>query len=508
MAKLKKHTFVINYKIRCHFSENIIMQDSKLINTLKLVSAEDLKGIKNLVSSELLIKGSYRKECEDLFLFIINYYPLFDDASLDKSNVLHIIFKGSDSKVNRLEKTMTNLLHIVEYYIAHFVRSNSYDNVKINLELSTFYRENKMPQRSEPFLQKARNILQEETTRLNVEYYYWLDKLNAEKIATIRANGEKISIDQHSDLFASSFEFSILLTVENFAKTTLLKFQLDEDFFNDLSTIITKNERLSQNVLIRLNLLLLWLFKTIREEGFLAHLQAFEALFDSNFSIIHTDSVSFFSSAKRACLSARHNFFFNNESLNLLVNNYKKDLALGFLLTEGYIQASTAINIVNNALKLKQNEWVKDFLNQYEHCIGLQYENRKEILNYCWSQYYFAERIYDKAEALCNIYYENIIYLITTKRLQIKIRFQKKEYMILESEIEAFKVYLHRQLKHKKTISEDFFTLNNSFVDAVKQIYALTLNPNPDKKDRLFQKIQKGKYSDQDWLLEKLSETK
>jgi hypothetical protein len=487
------------------------MQESKLIVTLKLLKKEEIEGVARLLASELLLKGSAKRDCESLLNFLLPFYPDFEDDVLLKENVLDIIFKDSNSKINRLEKTMSALLQVIEYYIVHFVIEQSFEPMRFNLELSKFYKEKGMPLRSEPFLLKVTQGLNNQSNHLEPAYYYWNNQHNEERISINQAKKENTNSEQYVELFYANFEYGILLSIESLAKVVFLQRQFTtstERALFDLDDTIKRNTSLNNNPLIKLYFLALWMFKNYREEIFNNLLFEFNELFDEFYHKLKDKEAYFLSGIRRVCIAAMHNFYFNEHSNMLTLNNYKSDLTKGLLFGEGYIHSSTASNIVNTSLKLKENDWVKYFLENYSDKIGFQHENREAIVQFCWAQYYFAEKQYDKAEENTNVYLENISYFITTRRMKIKIYFERKEYWVLESELEAFKIYLYRQYKQKNAIKEDTFIANNSFVDALKQIYHLMYSFNATKKKNLIAKLETGKYSEQDWLLEKAKQLK
>jgi hypothetical protein len=121
----------------------------------------------------------------------------------------------------------------------------------------------------------------------------------------------------------------------------------------------------------------------------------------------------------------------------------------------------------------------------------------------CWSFYYFAEKDYDKAEQITLVHFNEVLYHIATRRIRIKLFFEREEYDLMYSELDSLKVYLYRQFKQKQSILEEHFEANNNFVDYLKNIYLLIYEKNTIKKDKLFDKLNTNKCSDKDWLLEK-----
>ena len=488
------------------------MNQSKLLNTIKILAKNELQGVKELLDTNLLLKGAYKKECIDLFNYIMRYVDNFEHQDLAKAVALKRVFPDSpQSKVNRLEKTMTALLHVVEYYIIHFLKQDKYKEIQDNHTLAAFYRERKQFSRSDNTFQRAKISLQEKENVIDTDYYYW-KCLMAEAVVDyedIKAKG--LSKENILALFDSLNEHSILKTLEWLSKV-VLKRQYFEDYdlavFHRLDAIIDKQEIYKKNPLLRLYQLELWMFITILEERFVPYYEEYTQLFIESQLNLDPYLVYSFATRERTRLVHRYTTQPNEQNLRFLFDTYNRHLATGVLLLNGRIHSNAAVNLINYAIKLKEITWVKLFLEEWEDKIGTYDDNNSEVLALCWAMYYFANKQYKKVEENIAINFENIFYGLNAKRFRIKIHFERSEFDQMYQEVEAFKVYLFRTIKPKKGLSQAHFTWNNNFITLLKQLYTLKFNPNSIKKKQLRERITNKVCSDKEWLMEKIEELK
>ncbi len=488
------------------------MNQSKLLNTIKILTKNELQGVKELLDTNLLLKGSYKKECVDLFNYIIRYTGDFEHQDLAKSIALKRVFHDSpQSKVNRLEKTMTALLHVVEYYIIHFLKQDKYKDIHDNHILAAFYRERKQFSRSDNTFQKAKISLQEKENVLDIDYYYW-KSLMAEAVLDYEdMKTRQLSKENILSLFDSLNEHSILKTLEWLSKI-VLKRRYFEDYdlaiFHRLDKVINAQEIYKKNPLLRLYQLELWMFITILEDSFVPYYEEYTQLFIESQHSLDPYLVYSFATRERTRLVHRYSTLINQQNLRFLFDTYQRHLESGTLLLDGRIHSSAAVNVINFAIRLDEIVWVKHFLEKWEDKIGTYNDNITEVLRICWAMYYFANKQYGKAETSLKISFENTFYALSAKRFRIKIHFERSEFDQMYQELDAFKIFLFRTIKPNNDVPKAHFTWNNNFVALLKQIYSLRFSPNSTKKKQLLERINNKVCSDKEWLLEKIEALK
>jgi hypothetical protein len=486
------------------------MQKSKLLNTIKILTIEDLDNVKNLLKSEMILKGAYRKECENLLSYILLYFGDFENKDLNKEEVVGKIFEKTTISVNRLEKTMSALLNVIEFYLVHFYDGHKKDEVNHDLAISRFYRENTLQQRSEVFVTDAENILKADNNILDVTFFYQKSMVVEERHVLSLLNNLANNEDAYLNVILQFREFAIVKELELIFKTVYNLHVFSPtliELINKLSLEIEAEERFHENELIRLYKNAIAMFQYHKEDSFYEYYE----LYLSNLSIfdsrLEEKTRLQFATAQRVCLVYRYNYQMNKYNMTILFDTYKEHLELNYIIQSNRIFGSIATNMVIYATKLGQNEWAKYFLETYNTQIGYLNENQEEIVQLCWSIYYFANKEYEYAEKNILPKYANIYNTLIVRRMRIKIYYETDELDLIVYEIESFKQFVYRHFD-KKEINEDHYDANRLFLDRLKQILKLKFNPNQTKKEKLKEKILGQKCSDQDWLIEKANNIK
>lgn len=496
---------LLNFAYKNNFTSHLgIMFNSKLINSLKILSAKEFEGIEELLETNLLLKGSYKHECVSLFAFLKHYFPDFQHRDLEKDVVLKHLYP-SGAKINRLEKAMTALLHIVEYYIIHFLKKDKFLEVSNQLTLASFYRERKQFARSEAAYKKAISSLDDSKETIDTEYFYWKSLLAEEAVAFDDIRGE-LNKEHILEKFDRMNEYAVLKLLEQLCKTVLKRsyFEAHElAFFEKLNEIIDSQPICQSNILIRLHQLELKMFCAYLEDKFVFLYEDYLRVFLENSHLFDTKIVYSFAARERTCLVYRYTKQPNEQNLRYLFDTYKRHLDNGALLLNGRIHSSAAINIMNYSLRLDERSWLRVFLDKWKEKLGAHDDNNEEVRRFCYAMYYFAEKQFPQAEDNILPHYENILLLLITRRLKIKIHFERNEFNRMFHEIDAFKIYLFRNVKTKKGLPNAHFEWNNNFITILKKIYALKFKKNKNDKQRLIERIQTSHCSDKEWLLDK-----
>jgi hypothetical protein len=482
------------------------MQDSKLIETFKMLKDEEMNGIRCLLNTDLLIKGVPRKECLLLFDFIYSFYPYLNHEKLDKKITLQQVFDDQSGKINRLEKIMTNLLSVTEYYIVYFIENKDFESVRTNLALARFYRQKGFANRGEIFMKRLSEYFYEHEG-MSTDHFFWSGKHLEEQldVKTYKSGNWKeaaAAIDRQYDIFKVSKQLEMICKV---VYSRAAFDQESQTAFDKVKALLQENETLQSNALIRLYYLALEMFLHI-EEYPNAYYQEYEMLMENNLAFINVESAKILFTFQRGYFTQKYNR--NPNPVNTLENSeiYRKHLEHGHLLVNDILLPSTVVNLIMFAVKEKNSAWISDFLLRWENYIG-NISEREEILNYCWLNYYFLIRNFDKAESTISFSYSNIFYLLFTRRTRLKILFEKKEYVSLGYEADSLKVYVFRLYK-RGDISEDIYIYHNNFIDFIKKICNLVHNVTESRRVKFGEKLQEKKCVDKEWLNEKLAELK
>ncbi len=185
---------------------------------------------------------------------------------------------------------------------------------------------------------------------------------------------------------------------------------------------------------------------------------------------------------------------FRKEAFDL----YKKGMESKILIENNTLSPWSFINIIFNALQLKEFDWAYDFINRYQSYLPA--EHRENFSYYGYARYHFEKDEHDKAmEWLGGTDFSDSLLNLNAKMLLLKIYYKKKEMDALESLLESTRTYLHR----KKMVGYHHSVYNNHLRMLRKLV---RVNPY-SKKD--IQNLKKtitacNPLLEKDWLLEQL----
>jgi len=177
---------------------------------------------------------------------------------------------------------------------------------------------------------------------------------------------------------------------------------------------------------------------------------------------------------------------------------YQLSLKDDLLLKDGILSHFAFKNIVGIGLRLKEFEWITQFIEDY--ALKLDPKYRSNYVDYNSAKLWYAQKKYKAAmQKLRRVEYDDLFLNLDAKVLLLKIYYELQELDVLESHISSFQKYVQR----KKLIGyhqENY--LNIIFL--TKKL--IELNPFDQKeKVNLKNKILTTKaLAERDWLLEQL----
>ena len=178
---------------------------------------------------------------------------------------------------------------------------------------------------------------------------------------------------------------------------------------------------------------------------------------------------------------------------------YMWGLSKGILLDKGFISKYTFKNIVTLCMKSEEKGKAEDALKELANYLPTI--NADKILSYNKARIHFAKREYEQTmELLRSTDYDDLLDELDGRRMIMRIYFETKEWLVLDSFLISFEAFIRRQKNlgyHKE------FYLN--LVKYVKRALGLH-RMKPQTKAKLIQSIKvNNQVNDKQWLLEILN---
>lgn len=177
---------------------------------------------------------------------------------------------------------------------------------------------------------------------------------------------------------------------------------------------------------------------------------------------------------------------------------YRLGIEKNVIAKNGQLTRATYLNVVNNALKLKEYDWTHDFIERYTHQLE---EDIKENTEYfARARLGYELKDYNTAmPLLVQVDFKHPVYNILAKTLLLKIYYELDEFDALDSQVDSMTTYIRR-----KELSDLHRNNFNSVARLTRQLSRL--NPfDKKKKEALRKRIEEtSPLTEKKWLLEQL----
>lgn len=131
---------------------------------------------------------------------------------------------------------------------------------------------------------------------------------------------------------------------------------------------------------------------------------------------------------------------FEREALDL----YKKGLQNGAILENKTLSPFTYKNVMLLALKHGEHVWAEQFLQDFKKHLPIN--ERENIFKYNCALFHFRQNDYPKAMMLLQeVTLKEVLFNLDARRVLMRIYYELGEFDALNSLLESFTVYLHRQ---------------------------------------------------------------
>ena len=180
----------------------------------------------------------------------------------------------------------------------------------------------------------------------------------------------------------------------------------------------------------------------------------------------------------------------------IALNWYKVGLDIGVLIDKRRMSVITFNNIAALALKSKEINWTKRFVDDY--CEYLPASERENVVQFNLARIHYLEKAYASAtECLQLTHFKDSLLNLASKALLAKVYFESGDWNLLEYHLLATKAYAYRQQRlgyHKRSFLN--FSRGGEALMARK--------PNRAKVEQLLQSL--SPMVEKEWLLEMASQ--
>jgi len=444
------------------------MHTSKLLDLIRVFEPAELETFDKFLQSPYFRNIHSAKEIFLLWQHIYACCPDLDHPNLTKAEVYKVLFPDQAFVALKVDRIMSNLLAFVKEFIIFEFSDLKTDEVQGSLVLARFYRQRHL---AKPFRQSLKKLNQvQEKQKRQIDFYLHQYLINDEvsrfeSFHNLRKGDSKVPEAMQSlDVFYLVHKLKGLCWMYTQDKITTQEIEQKRISYYDFIKPFKAASYFEEVALLKVYDLGIRLMLGEEKQ---------EEIFQKLKSILKEEALSIPIDSLKELQGLCRNYClleYNKGKVSYLgemFDLYRNHLEEGYLNYEDGLLPATIRNIVVAGLRLEEYDWVYHFLEKYKNRIVAS-NQAHEIYLFNLATYYFATQKYAIALDCLVDRYEDIYYLIAAKRMELKIYYEMKN-PILESKMDAFKVYIFRL--PEKVILEHKRTCNNNFINFLRQLH-------------------------------------
>ncbi|HLP94671.1 MAG TPA: hypothetical protein VK168_11580 [Saprospiraceae bacterium] len=472
----------------------------ELLNSLTHPEKQLVLALKDIV---FFNNGKFRKQASHLVDICMSAETT--QVKLDKTHVYKLIFPESAFTEGKLEKVMVEALKIVKTTLLITDLLKEEKSVGHQITIAKIFLSKGLDKRFQTQLVKAQKNLDDLTK--NSEYFKQLIE-----IENIIHEYECISNQKKGDLNITKLLFSIeiknkldYVTLFNrlLLQQRISKIDVPSKLHETINSFTIEEESLQESPILEANFKIFKLLRNILPEpSGIRELLDFIKKFESE---IDQESLQeFYAYARNLCVIHMNNDIENKEIGYILNTLYKDNLERGLLHYNGKLHPSRYWAVSSNAIRVKDFNWAKKFIEQYKDQI-IGENDTKDIYRLNMANYLFYIGEYSTCLDFIPATSLFLDYQLHGKRLEVMALYESKS-ELLPYKLDAFKVFLSRT--SPKILAEDVRQLNADFVNFLFQIVS-SIPGDLKRADTVIRRInEKKRVAEWRWLMDKAVELK
>jgi len=184
-----------------------------------------------------------------------------------------------------------------------------------------------------------------------------------------------------------------------------------------------------------------------------------------------------------------------------LLTLYKFSIENGLILVNGYVSPWSYKNTISAALRLKEYDYVKLFIEKFSDKLPEEEKENAERFNKARLHFY-KEEYFKVLRLLQEVEYTDVFYSLDAKTLLLKTYYELDELEVMYSLMSSFRQLLNR----KKIISEKHRRNYKNFIKYVRKLNKIQYLKK-DQLKALSKEIKEAQnIADKNWLIEKVEE--
>jgi len=472
------------------------MQKSNLIRSLRCLDKRDWRAFRKFVRSPYF---NQREDVIRLFDYLDEMLGALKVENLDRKLVFKAVYGMETFEEQKLRHTSSVLLKLLKKYLVQLELEK--DKMQHQAYLCKAYRQKSLDTFFEKALLQGRQDLEKETYRDSAFYYKHFEWAMEEAVFTVsyRRNEHK-QFQTIADHLSISFIANLLrLKCEIQSHQTMSEQVYNLQLLPKVLKLLAAGEYLDIPI-VALYYHCYSAFDALEQNEVVLsekHFHSLKELIHTHWTLIPPIEIrDIYLYAINYCIKRlnsgdRH---FIREAFEL----FRSGLSNETLLEEGILSSFTYKNITRLGMALQEDEWVASFLENHKK--HLHPRERENTWRYNLAFFYFQKQKYQQAmQLLVQTEFKDVLNNLDARRMLLKSYFELGEYNALDSLLDSFSRYIHRQ--------DQLGYHRENYTNLIRFVKKIIHNQPKDKKllTQVKQEIKAtNRLAEREWLLEKV----
>lgn len=483
------------------------MQDSKLVEILKVFSQKEWKDFEKFVNSPYFSTG---RDVSGLYTILKKHHPEFSSDKLDKEKVFSALFPSEQFNEKKLKNITSDFTGMAEQFLVHERLAS--EETLFEETLARVYKDKK----NDKLFLKTLNSLEKKLSgekfksdtgfkedetleRLFEEYFIGIHKFDKSVPKRVKYT-EYVTLTFLVTFLRKQRDRIIIKNYYNLDMTSPLLESVYESIDFDKMILLLKEKKSGWLWLVEFYYYILKSLQNVEDNSMFEKLQklfykSIEKFARKEKYFIFNDFIAWLHTKdnKLGTLSARDEFDIFKKMLEHNAYSPSEEEFMSVLLYR---------NIMNMAISLQEYDWFENFIKDFTE--KLKPEFRENMENLAKSNLYFERGKYEDAlGCLSKISYDVFMYKVDIKNLMLRIYYELELYEPAFSMINAFRNFLSAT----EEISEVFKTQQINFINFYNKLLKMKADNKANDADFIAKEIEKkDAVASKHWLIEKANQ--
>lgn len=382
-----------------------------------------------------------------LVVYLQAQHPSFDDKSCHRETIFKKVFPKKTFDIKKLKHLFSFTIALAEDFLV-INRLQERKHLK-QIYLLDELNEKGLDARYQRQLKKMQSSLEkvkEKDQEHFYEQYLLAKKVNSHQYSQTNRNIDAMlgGLDQNLDIFYLSEKLRNACNIVS--REITFKSTVEYPLIKDLLHYVQQNRSyFDDHPLVSIYFKIYQILNEKEDKQFFISL--IQELNEKAESLSIDEQSSMFGFCVSYCVKQINRG--HHDYLQLIFDLYKSMLEKDLLLENGLLSEWRYKNLVTVSCRLKDFEWAESFIHGYK--AKLNKKVRENAFNYNLAYYFYAIKNMDEAlEILNNVKFTDLVYILDSRGLILRIYFDKDEEEPMTYQIESFQSYL----KRNKSISD------------------------------------------------------